>query len=171
MNHNLQNNNHESEHIAESMVPYFPDDEKKSRYLSFRVAGFTVREATSMVGIHDRTVKRWREADPAFAAIDLTGLSTLKKQLGSEYLNIEFTRNFRMVLEKDFRVLAKSLNGNALTKEEDAYLLKLRGFYTPQQLAVIQQLIGESSAEGFDFTKMVLEIRREKEEITLTQER
>jgi len=160
----------QAEHIAEAMVPYFPEDEKKSRYLSFRVAGFTFREALAMVGVHEKTVKRWRKSDPAFAAIDLTGLSELKKQLGAEYLNIEFTRNFRMVLEKDFRVLGKSLNGGVLSKEEDAYLLKLRAFYTPQQLVAIQQLIGEAKDEAFDFTRMVLEIRREKEQIILTKE-
>jgi len=165
-------NNHQSEHISESLLPYFPDEPKKSQYLSFRVAGFTVKEATSMVKVHERTIKRWREADPNFAVIDTSGLSELKKQLGAEYLNIEFTRNFRMALLKDFKVLEKSIKTpDALSNNEQAYLLKLRAFYTPQQFAIIQQLIGESKSEAFDFTKMVFEIRREKEEIILTQER
>jgi len=161
-----------AERVVEGMLPYYPDETRKSTYLSFRAVGFTYREAINLAGISDRTVKRWREADAEFARIDTTGLMELKKQMGAEYLNIEFSRNFRLALEKDFQVLTKSVQfPEKLTDRENQYLLKIRAFYTPQQYAIIQQLVGEAAQTGFDFTKMVFEIRREKEEMIITKER
>lgn len=155
---------------VEGMLPYYPDNTRKSNYLSYRAVGFTLREAINLAGISERTVKRWREEDEDFAILDTTGLMQLKKNVGAEYLNIEFSRNFRLALEKDFQVLSKSVQQpEKLTDRENQYLLKIRSFYTPQQYAIIQQLVGEATQTGFDFTKMVFEIRREKEEMIITR--
>lgn len=161
-----------SESIAQAIVPYFPEDSKKSRYLSYRVCGFTLREARDLAGVTETSIRRWRNSDPEFAKLDTTGLSELKEQLSAKYLNIEFTRNFHLVLQKDLKVLIKSLQApEMLSTNENQYLLKLRAFYTPQQFAMIQQLVGEATGEGFDFTKLVFQIRREREEITISEER
>lgn len=158
----------EAEAIAESIVPYFPDDSKKSRYLAFRATGFTFREAAQLAGISEKSVHNWRNSDPEFCQLDLAGISDLKKKLGAEYLNIQFTRNMSLVLQKDFNVLRKSvLMPDTLTEQEHQYLLKLRQFYTPQQLAIIQQMVGEITGDQLDFTKVVFQIRAEREELTI----
>jgi len=160
-----------TEDIAQALIPYYPEDSKKSKYLSYRVCGFTLREARDLVGITETSIRRWRKEDAEFAKLDTTGLSELKEQLSAKYINIEFTRNFHLVLQKDLKVLIKSLQSpTMLTINENQYLLKLRAFYTPQQFAMIQQLVGETTGGGFDFTKLVFEIRREREEIRISEE-
>jgi len=159
----------ETEAIAEAIVPYFPDDTKKSKYLSYRVTGFTMREALKLADVSETSIRGWRRTDPEFAKIDKAGLNELKEKLGAKYLSLQFSRNFNLVLQKDFKVLVKSLNEKELSKDDFQYLLKIRQFYTPQQLAIIQQIVGEApEATGFDFTKFILEIRREREEIIIT---
>jgi hypothetical protein len=157
-----------TESIAEVMVPSYLDDTKKSIYLRERIAGFSVRESMERANCSMRSVKRWREFDPEFNRLDTIGLIEARKKLNTEYLNIEFSRNFRMVLQKDFDILIKSLQNKELSPQEHQYLLKLRNHYTPQQLALIKQLVNEAeSPEGFNFTSLTFEIRREKEQITI----
>ena len=159
------------ENISSAVIPYFQDDDKRSKYLSFRVAGFNVRESMDLSTCSWRSVKRWREDDPEFGELDTTKLPELRKQLSAEYINIEFSRNFHLVLLKDFKILLKSMQGKELDTQEHSYLLKLRSHYTPQQLVLIKQLVGEVEAgEPFDYTKLVLTIRREREEITMKAE-
>lgn len=159
------------EDIAESIVPYFPEDGKKSTYLAYRVCGFNMREAMDRANVSFTSVKRWRIADAEFARLDTTGLNELKEKLSAKYLNLEFTRNFHLVMQKDLNVLTKSIKTpDSLTVQENQYLLKLRAFYTPQQFAMIQQLVGESTSPGFDFTKLIFEVRRESEEVRITHE-
>lgn len=157
-----------TEQVAEAMLPYFPEDSRKSKYLSYRVCGFGVKEAAQLVGVTQTAVRNWRNQDSDFAALDLSGLSQLKKGLSAEFLNLEFTRNFHLVMQKDLNILLKSVtNPDSLTEKENQYLLKLRQFYTPQQYAMIQQLIGEAKSDNFDFTNLIFSIRREREELTV----
>ena len=160
---------HEAESIASAVVPYFPDDHRKSKYLSFRTTGFPFREACKLANISISTVRNWRATDEEFAKMDLTGISDLKSQLGMKYLDIEFTRNMRLALQKDLMVLMKSITkDDSLTQQKHQYLLKIRQFYTPQQLILIQELAKSGSGDGhFDFTKLVFEIRREREQISI----
>jgi len=154
--------------ISQAILPYYPDDSQKARYLAYRVSGFTMREACELVPCSTRVIYKWREQDEQFRKIDGEGLTDLRKQLSGEYLNIEFTRNFRLVMQKDFDILSKSIRGVELTTQENQYLLRLRSHYTPQHLLLIKQILGEIDGdESFDFTKLTLTIRREREELTV----
>lgn len=167
----MPDNETETEKIAEVMVPSYLDDTKKSKYLRERIAGFNVRESMGRAGCSVRSVRRWREQDPEFNRLDTIGLIEARKELNTEYINIEFSRNFRMVLQKDFDILIKAMSGKDLTAQEHQYLLKLRSHYTPQQLALIKQLVGEmESKEPFDFTRLTFTLRREREELTIEAE-
>lgn len=155
-----------TEGIAQSLIPYYTDGGKKARYLSYLVASFSVMEAVKLAKIHYRTVKRWREEDSSFEKLEAKAVGELRKQLSDQLIDIEFTRNFRLVLAKDFEVLFKDAQGEVLTESEEKYLMVIRKFYTPQQFAMIKQLVGGDGEKGeaFDFTKTVLTIRLEKEE-------
>lgn len=161
----------DTEEIASSIIPY--ESGKKARYLSYRVCNFSIRESTQLAKVTERAVRYWRETDESFAHIDGDGLTTLRKQMANEYLDIEFTRNFRLVLQKDFEVLFKVVTegDEKLTDREHAYLAKLRNHYSPQNLAAIKQLLGGGTLEQpFDFTKLTLTIRREREELEIKSE-
>ena len=167
-----------TESIAESIVPYYPDDSRKTRYLSFRACGFTFREALHLCGISQRTVQRWRADDSTFKELDTKGLGELRQHLSAKYLELEFVRAYRLILLKDYRVIHTSVTGTNEKGEQDflserdfQYLLKARAHYTPQQLQVLEQVMKGDGGKPFDFTQFILSLSRTtggvKEEITL----
>jgi len=164
----------ETEALVQSLLP-FHQDNNKARYIGYRASGFTVREAVKLVGIHQKTLSRWRDPNsPWYDAgfVDAENkLAELRKTLGIEYAHLEFLRNYRLVLEKDFRIIAKSIDQPlSLNSQEHQYLLKARSHYTPQQLEILQRLIGGVKGDGaFSFTDFVMTLKRTKtqEEIKL----
>ena len=156
----------ETENIAKSLVPYYTEGGKKANYLSYLVAGFSIMESTKLAKVHLKTIFRWRKEYPEFAIIEEQCSTEIRKRLADELIDIEFTRNFRLILAKDFTILFKDAQGMALSEREQQYLFLIRKFYTPQQFAMIKQIIGGSdgAGEAFDFTKTVLTIRLEREQ-------
>ena len=161
------------ESIPRSIVPYARDDDK-SRYLGLRASGFTVREALGLLGKAKSTLSLWRH-DPVFVNLE-TRLPELRQELALEYANLEFLRNYRLVLEKDYRVIKSSLskrtNGDGKVAPMDTqdfqYLLKMRAHYTPQQLQVIETLLSAGKkGMDFNFTDFVLTMRRTEAEVKI----
>lgn len=154
------------ESIAQSIVPYNRDD-ARCRYLGLRASGFTIREALRLIGKAQSTLSAWRH-DKTFADLE-TRLPELRRELALEYANLEFLRNYRLILEKDYRVIKSSLDKKVILSAQDhQYLLKLRSHYTPQQLQIIEVLYAADKAgEGFDFTDFVLSMSRTKESMTI----
>ena len=159
----------ETESIAQSFIPTFSDDNKKATYLSYLIANFAHREACQLTPVSEKQVKRWKDGDENFYHICTDGLQELRKQFANQFIDMQFTRNFHLVLQKDFRVLYKDALGEILTDNDVRYLEKIRQHYTPQSLAMVKQLLGGGTLKDpFDFTKLTMEIKREQ--ITITQE-
>lgn len=161
-----------TEGIAQSLINFYVEGGKRARYLSYLVAGFSIMEAVTLAKIHHKSVLRWREDDSNFVDLERKATGELREQLSNQLINIEFTRNFRLVLAKDFQILFKDAAGTQLTDKEQQYLLLIRKFYTPQQLAMIKQIVGGDGkpTEAFDFTRTVLEIRLSREEKSIKGE-
>ena len=136
-----------TEGIAQFLVPYYRDGGKQAKYLSYLVAGFSVMEACKMAKCHLGSVKRWRRLDPNFSPLEDKALGELRDSLSKHMLDIEFTRNFRLVLAKDFEILFKDATGGQLTENERQYLMLIRKFYTPQQFAMIKQMVSASDGD------------------------
>lgn len=155
----------QTESLAKTLIPYYTEGSKKATYLSYIIAGFSKMESVKLAKIHLKTVHRWEEDDPVFVALQDKARSELRDELANKIVDFEFTRNFRLVLAKDFQVLFKDAIGEPLTDREQDYLKLIRKFYTPQQFAMIKQLVSgkDDGQEAFDFTKTVLEIRLSKE--------
>jgi len=156
----------DTESIAQSIIPY-PYDDNRAKYLGLRSSAFTPKEATKLLGLTGSALSIWRR-DPEFAALEKR-LPEFRKQLALEYATLEFYRVFRLITEKDVRVVRKSLgeldkddDGNLIpmTKEENKYLLKMRSFYTLQQMQVLAVMATGESAEGFNFTDLIKEMGR-----------
>lgn len=157
-----------TEGMVQSLLPHYMDGDKKAAYLGYLVAGFSRVESKRLAGIHDKTLTRWTHGDPAFVEF-INKLPDVRKELSNQLLDIEFTRNFRLVLSKDFKILYKDAVGKALTDQESNYLQVIRKFYTPQHLVILRQLLagGEEGEQAFDWTKAVLEIRLSKETMSV----
>lgn len=158
-----------AEGMAQSIVPLYIDGDNKATVLGYLVAGFSKTEAIKLAGLHQKTWQRWTDPETGDAAfIDfINRLPDIRKELSDQLLDIEFTRNFRLFMQKDFKVLFKEASGGELTATENSYLNLIRKFYTPQHLAMIRQLMSgdvKAKEDAFDFTKTVLEIRLSKEE-------
>jgi hypothetical protein len=169
--HNMKIDPNDTRSIVEAALPYFTDDTNKAKYLSYRLNYFSVLESCHLCGFHIKTIHRWRDADPIFRKLDVEDMGGLRKQLSAQFLDMEYTRNFRLLLAKDFKVILKSLGNDELSKNENDYLLRLRGHYSPQNLAMIKQLVGGGTIDKpFDFTKLTLTIRKEKETLEIKSE-
>jgi hypothetical protein len=144
--------------IVESLLPYYSNDTTKNRYLSFRAAGFTVNESIALAVTSYRSVMRWRADDPEFKRLDTEDIGHLRDSVGANYLRMEFTRNFRLVLEKDRRILDKAMSGTPLPKEDQQYLRAIRSQYTPAALASLETVISgeDEESEKFDLRSLVL---------------
>ena len=155
----------DTESIAQSIIPY-PYDDNRAKYLGLRASGFTPKEATKLLRLTGAALSTWRR-NPEFAALEKR-LPEFRKELALEYASLEFYRVFRLITEKDVRIVKKSLEvdkeGNSIlmTKEENSYLLKLRSFYTLQQMQVLAALGSNGTTEGFDFTETIRRMGREK---------
>ena len=154
------------ESIVQSFIPYLRDD-SKARYLGYRCCGFTIREALKLINTAASTLSLWRK-DPQFLDLEQR-IPEFRDQLGREYAGIEFLRNFRLVMEKDYRVLKRSLDPTIeLSEDENSYLLKLRSQYTPQQLQLIEVLINaDLSGKGFNFTDFVISESRTERKVEM----
>lgn len=147
--------------IAESIIPY-PRNDPRGRYLGFLACGLSVRETLQLIGRSKQWLSNSRTTDPLFFDLE-TRIPEFRKKLSQEYIEIEFFRNFRLVLEKDYRVIKKSLSegrkdkdGNIinLSRNEQDYLLKLRSQYSPQQMQILESVI-KASDGGFNFAQFV----------------
>ncbi len=148
---------------AATLIPYRRDD-LRAKYLGYLCCGFSDEEALYVLGLNRSWVELMRE-DSKFTDLE-ERIPELRKVLSQEYTEMDFYRNFRMVLEKDHRVLRTSL-GMELVKDEETgelvpaqlssfdqqYLLKMRGAYTPQQLQLLEAVA--SGGDGFNFAKWV----------------
>lgn len=145
--------------IADSILPAFVDaDDKKRKYLAYRLCGFSRQEACDYVVLAPRTIRNWVNKDPNFKLIEETNLLTLRHQFSKQITLFEFTRNFKLSLDNDFDILDKFKRGGMddLTKAEREYFLKMRGMYTPQQFSVLEELFaGRAKPEDFDWEMIV----------------
>lgn len=160
----------DTERIVQSMIPYLQGSdavaEAKAIYLSFRASGFTVREAAGLAHRTTKQVANWREADEEFRQLDSEKLPILRASVGREVVSLEFLRNYRLILMRDYQVLKKCIqHPDTMTSQENQYLLKARAHYTPQQLAILEQLfapLGAPTEDGMPktFTEFVMTLSR-----------
>jgi len=150
--------------IAESILPYMLGDSKKTLYLSYRVCGFSIREALDLADVTQRSVMRWRRNDPKFKEMDTEKLPQVRKQFGADYTQMEFLRNFRLLLKKDFDIIMKLIKGLTLSKLEQTYLSQMRKLYSPQQLEVLQRVLsGGGAPASFNFTQFVINLAKQRQ--------
>ena len=154
-------------------------DDDRARYLGLRSSGLSIRETLGLLGKHKSTLSKWR-LDQEFRQLE-KDLPELRKTLALEYAGLEYLRNFRLVMEKDCRVLKGSLtrkhditdDGRPYIVQQDSqdfqYLLKLRAYYTPQQMQIMEQLFGRGATAGKEFNWMdvVTTLSRTREEIRI----
>jgi len=141
--------------IATTLIPWRKDD-YRAKYLGYLACGFSVEESLYMLGLKVEWLEEQR-SDSQFSTFELQ-VPEIRKELSKEYIELDFFRNFRMVLEKDYRVLrdALGIDGDGLmTSQDHQYLLKMRSAYTPQQLQILEQVMRGVGEDGWNFATWV----------------
>jgi hypothetical protein len=149
----------DTESISQSIIPY-PYDDNRAKYLGLRASGFTPKEAVKLIGLTGAALSAWRK-DAEFTVLEKR-LPEFRKQLALEYATLEFYRTFRLITTKDADVIKRDLDGEELSEEDHKYLLKMRSFYTPQQMQVLAAMATGESGDNFNFTDLVKDMGRQK---------
>ena len=154
--------------IATTLIPWRKDDDR-ARFMGYLACGFDSDEALYVLGRKVEWLEEQRQ-DEIFSAIELK-VPEIRKELSKEYIELDFFRNFRLVLEKDFRILDKSVREEALGKQDHEYLLKLRSAYSPQQLAVLEQVMKGTVSDNFNFARWVSDNQAKIREVSRTTDK
>ena len=139
--------------IANAALPHFDyEDSKKRSYLTFRMTGFSHAESIKYAKVKGPTVYSWRKSDANFDTFCRTSIFELRKKFAKEVVSLEFSRNMKLAMEVDHKILTKALtHGHAnLSDDEKEYLLRIRSLYTPQALQTLEGLFGDLGDKGWD---------------------
>tara|TARA_Y100000310_G_scaffold266289_1_gene277729 strand:+ start:2005 stop:2625 length:621 start_codon:yes stop_codon:yes gene_type:complete len=152
---------HETLAKADSVLPRFDsNDEPKRAYLSYRLCGFGRQEACNYSGTTKRRVYYWMATDVAFARIEHQDLVDLRHTFAKQVITLDFTRNFKLALERDKVILERAVTDSAsLTKTDHEYLNKIRAMYTPQQLQILEGFF-RTEADDMSFDEIIIRARR-----------
>lgn len=164
-----------AEQALMSRIPMMSGGDRKSAekadYLGFRACGFPVRQACQLVPITERTLRRWRIDDPVFANVETNKLAELQTVASKDILQLEFTRNMRMAMRTDAKVLFKAATHlEALSNREFKHLQRIRSFYSPQDLMALTKALAPEGEGPPDFASAVMRLiqtRTERTEVTI----
>lgn len=148
---------HNSQEMIESWLPQF-DDDRKAAFLSYRATGFSLSESYKLAGISLVILEKWQQTDPMFVSEYSKLLEGTPRLRALRYIELEFIRNFRLMLVKDAQIITKALDPDSeLTKQEADYLKTARQHYTPSSLQSLRGLLNGQSGQGaMSFTQFVL---------------
>lgn len=130
------------EEMLKARIP-LSNNPRKASYLSYRAAGFSVRESCALVPVNFGTVKAWRRDDEEFRQWESgEKLAWLQSNVAHDLQQMEFMRNFRLCLRLDKKVLFKAaLSLSLLTDREMEVLKVIRKHYTPQDIIAVQRAL------------------------------
>jgi len=130
------------EEMLKARIP-LGNNPRKASYLSYRAAGFSVRESCALVPVTHGTVKAWRRDDEEFRGWESgEKLAWLQSNVAHDLTQMEFMRNFRLALRLDKKILFKAaLSLASLTDREMEVLKVIRKHYTPQDIMAVQRAL------------------------------
>ena len=125
--------------ILSSRIPLKSGNKRKLDYLSWRIIGFSVREACELAEITQKSVMHWRNSDPQFKDIECNRLPELQKTISNDILLLEWLRNYRLILRVDLAVITKAASGREyLNDREWEYFKLIRKHYTAAEKKIIE---------------------------------
>ncbi len=139
----------------------------KADYLGYRACGFGIRQALYLADITWPTLSRWRNSDATFKDIEENKLQELQDNVGPDLIRLGFTRNMRLAMATDFKILIKAVHHmDSLSDREFSYLKRMRGLYGSQELVSINRALAPESGDGtFDFAELVLSISKDHTQV------
>lgn len=101
-----------------------------------------------MAEVSESLIRQWRRQDPEFAEFESYRLHELQLTVGPDILKLEFLRNMKLALKKDYRILWKSVFAmKDMDEREFDYLKIIRKHYTPQDLLALHKALAPDAGE------------------------
>jgi hypothetical protein len=123
-------------------IPFMAGSNKKVAYLAYRSCGFTVGQAAELAGTTHQNITSWRKTDKTFKKFEDEELDRLQKTVGMDVIKFEMMRNMRLLLQSDFKVIAKGINAlEDMSPREYELFKNLRRFYTPNELLTMEKIL------------------------------
>lgn len=145
----------------QTILPYFPDDERMTNYLCYLSSGWTRAKALIRAGADNHDYNLWLK-DPRFAEIDSLPYNELRENIANAYAELRVRRLAMQYLEFDEEFLQevqrKLATGEELTKDERAIYLKRAGLYGPEAFNSAKKLISGESMDENSETNQVFDI-------------
>lgn len=161
---------------SQSVLPYYVDDTKKTKYLSFRATGFTPAESMELAEVTKRSVERWRAADEEFRRLDTVAIAELRQTHGAAYHSAEFQRNLRSFMELDRKMIARAhavINAGMGLSDMDiadqGYLKTIRPLYSAASLSAMMKAVNgdtDGNQAELDWTQMVQTMSKIRNTVT-----
>ena len=164
--------------IAINML-YSGTDSDKRTYLHYRYSGSTQEEAAKLTGVHVTRLKVWHEDDGELRELDsrISRSGPARTALRKEVLELMFSRNMRMIMELDQRVLMAALvaeevvleDGSVvkqekeLTRDEYTYLKAMRRSYSASELSNMEGLMSGEAGRDLSIVALVQQMNESQE--------
>lgn len=119
--------------LVMAQIPSLFGESDKATYLGYRALGIRAGQAIQLMGLHEDTLKLWREETPELEQFEYEKLPELQSKINADIIRLQFTRNMVLFQFQDSRIISKSLNEfETLTAREYNYLRSIRRFYSNQ---------------------------------------
>ena len=140
-----------------SIIPFSRREDEESQlmasYLAYSFTGFTVKESLERINCSSKDLKTWRENSEFLALENAIEDGEHRRRIRQEILHARLSRNYMGILEKDAQVIDRVMgrafdeDGDLITptKEDIAYLMKMRGSYNPSQMDLLDKISGDIS--------------------------
>lgn len=158
---------------ARSLIGMMTGDattDQRGRFLAYRFCGMAVQEAALAAKISIHTVRGWRNDEEFRQLEELINSPEARREMRKEVMAAMFTRNMVAYMQHDWGVLqrvlgfAKKPDGSmeVATDSDVKYLERARGFYSAQQMEVLEKMsAGAANNEPEDFSKLLLRVSKD----------
>ena len=158
-------------------------DHRKVEYLKHRYAGFTKKEASTLIGVNTGTVTRWANDDSRLEKYEREIGTMGRREIRKDVIQEEWYRNFYLVMKKDEQVLKKAhgmldepylemdvttgelkrkTGSPPMTKDDWKYFSQMRKMYSPEAWASIEKVVTGGSGD-FNISEFVLNIAQNQQ--------
>lgn len=123
-------------------IPLLAGSNKKAAYLAYRSVGFSVANSAELAEVTTTTIHNWRKNDSVFRNFEANELKTLQSTVAIDVVRFEFLRNMKLLLKKDFQLIAKGMGDlEKLSAREYEIFKGLRRFYSANEYLSLEKAL------------------------------
>lgn len=128
--------------LVKARIPSLFGVSDKATYLAYRSLGLKPSQAIQAMEYGEDLLDEWAVSDPEFLKWEAANIGRLQNTLSTDIVTLGFMRNMAAFTAMDSIIIRKAIiSQDLLTKDEKAYLLKVRGHYTAGDLLALEKVL------------------------------